>query len=265
MPMEDKYTKLLEFIKKYKNCGVMFSGGTDSFFLLSAAIDAIGRDNVTAITMKTPFVSKSEIETALLGAKILDANHLVIDLNILDNSDVTANDAERCYYCKRAILSCAISKLGEIKLEVLFDGTNKSDEGDYRPGLKALLEFGIISPLKQVGYEKPEIMSELKLRGFDKMARLADACLATRIKCGQKITKEKLSIIEQAEEYIKSFGVKLVRVRTIDDNAVIELLPDDIDDFRKEHLDDAILKLKKIGYKNVSLSDEGYKRGSMHS
>ncbi|MEZ4357700.1 MAG: ATP-dependent sacrificial sulfur transferase LarE [Eubacteriales bacterium] len=261
----NKYLKLIEFIKKYKNCGVMFSGGTDSFFLLSAAIDAIGKDNVTAITLKTPFVSKSEIETAVSGAKMLNAKHIIIGFDILNDDNVVVNDTERCYYCKKAILGYAISKLDELKLEVLFDGTNKSDEGDYRPGMKALFEFGVISPLKQVGFEKSEIMDELKSRGFKKMARSADACLATRIKTGQKITKEKLNKIEKAEEYIKSFGVKLVRVRTIDDNAVIELLKEDIENFKKEHLGEALIKLKKIGYKNVSLSKEGYKRGSMQS
>ena len=257
-----KFDRLIAFLKQYSNCAVLYSGGVDSFFLLYAALQALGKENVTAVTMKTAFVSKSEFEIATRGIRELDAQHRVFDLDIFQDPDAVRNDEKRCYYCKRFMLKNVLKQLHGF--DVVMDGTNKSDAKDYRPGAVALAENHIVSPLKEVGYEKAEIMEDLRQAGFEAFVRPADACLATRICQGEKLTKHKLEQTQCAEQYIKQFDCTLVRVRMIGSDANIELLPEEIERFRP-HLDEVrSYFIKTLGYRNVTLSEKGYVRGSMN-
>lgn len=262
--MCEKYSKLLSYIRKYKNCAILYSGGVDSFFLLYAAMEALGKENVFAITIKSQFVSSSEFEIALEGIKKLNSNHYVVDVDILNDPDVIKNDKERCYYCKKNLLFNATKVAESLNASVIFDGTNASDKNDYRPGTRALREGGIISPLKDAGLTKAEIIEIMKSFSLNDFVRPADACLATRIPTDTKITLKDINMIGEAEDIIKKCGVSLVRVRKIGDNALIELYPNEIKDFKNKYYSYIMENLINIGFKDVLISDDGYKRGNMN-
>jgi uncharacterized protein len=259
-----KYEKLLDIIKGLKKCAVCFSGGVDSFFLLYAATEALGHENVLAITFKTDFFAESEFERAVKGIKRLNVRHIIVELDMFANGAIRVNDENRCYYCKKQLLTEAIEVARKNGFENVIEGTNASDVTDYRPGCRALEELKILSPLKEAGLAKDEIIELLYKKGFFEVVRPPDACLATRIMQGEELTKEKLTMTEQAEDFIKILGYDLVRVRNVGGDAVIELDLKDMEKFRERHFAKVEAKLQQLGYKGVRLNEEGYIRGNMN-
>lgn len=260
----EKYEKLLNILKGLKRCAVCYSGGVDSFFLLFAATEALGRENVLAITFKTDFFAGSEFERAIHGIKKLNVRHIVAELDLLGSKSIVQNDANRCYYCKKYLIESAIEIADKNGFENVIEGTNASDMLDHRPGCRALAELGILSPLKEAGLVKDEIIELLYKKGFFEVVRPPDACLATRIREGEPITKEKLNMTEQAEDFIKILGYALVRVRNVGGDASVELDKNDIEKFKTRHFAKVEAKLKQLGYKNVRINEKGYVRGNMN-
>jgi len=260
-----KYEKLLDIIKKLKKTAVCYSGGVDSFFLLFAATEALGRENVLAITFKTDFFAGSEFDRALTGIKRLNVRHIVAELDMLGSESIIANDANRCYYCKKYLIEKALELARQNGFENVIEGTNASDIFDHRPVCRALQELHVLSPLKEARLAKDEIIELLYKKGFFEVVRPPDACLATRIREGEPITKEKLHMTEQAEDFIKILGYALVRVRNVCGEASIELEKEEIEKFKARHFAKVEAKLIQLGYKNISVDEKGYRRGNMNN
>lgn len=241
-----------EFFVHNPRVALAFSGGVDSAYLLYAA-STYGED-VTAYYVKSQFQPQFELDDALRLADELDAKIKVIDVSVIDNIDVRSNGPRRCYYCKRMIFQSIINQAEQDGYTVLIDGTNASDDVSDRPGMQALKELSVISPLRECGITKEEVRrlsSEAGLFTWDKPAY---ACLATRIPTGTEITEDALRITEKAETELAQLGFSDLRVRKIGDTAKIQLpesqLPQLLD-----HREEIVRSLKKY-YKNVTLDLE---------
>lgn len=213
--------KIEEFFQQYPKVAVAFSGGVDSAYLLYAAKKYA--QQVRAYYVKTSFQPQFEWEDALRLASELAVTMKTIELDILSEKQITANPPDRCYFCKKRILSAIISAMEEDGFSVLLDGTNASDDRADRPGMKALGELSVLSPLQVCGLTKADIRQrskEAKLFTWDKPAY---ACLATRIPTGQPITEVLLRRTEAAESYLASLGFTDFRVRAVGDMAKLQV------------------------------------------
>ncbi len=262
--LDVKYQELLKILKEYGKCAVCFSGGMDSFILLLAAKEAVGKENVIAITMDTEFYPREDIDRTSSTIKQIGVEHVIISLKLMVDEKITKNDENRCYYCKKAMMTRAKLECEKRNIPVLFEGTNASDIFDHRPGMKACDEVGARSPLKEAGLTKPEIKELLSKKGFFEIVRPPDACLASRIKYDEPITLEKLKMTDAAEDYIKIFGYQVLRVRNVSGKAVIELDKNEIQNFKEKHLAMVEKKLLQLGYTGVEVAKGGYVHGSMN-
>lgn len=211
---------LSEFFIQHPKAAIAFSGGVDSAYLLYAA--HLARADVAAYYVKSVFQPRFELEDAKKLCALLDIPLHIIPLDILRCAEITANSAERCYHCKRAIFSAIADAAKADGYALLLDGTNASDAASERPGMRALRELSVRSPLRECGLTKAEIRRrsrEARLFTWDKPAY---ACLATRIPTGDAITAEKLRAAEQAEEFLFSLGFSDFRVRRMGDSARLQ-------------------------------------------
>lgn len=244
--------ELKEFFVQNPKAAIAFSGGVDSAYLLYAAVSC-GAD-VKAYYVKSPFQPRFELEDAKRLADGLGAKMEIIPLNVLENEDVSSNPPERCYHCKRAIMTAIISKAAEEGYTLLLDGSNASDDAFDRPGMRALVELAVRSPLRECGLTKSEIRRLSKEAGLFTHDKPAYACLATRIPTGEVISKEKLEATEKAEEYLHSLGFENFRVRLFHGCARIQLRASDMAK-AAAHFADINRELKKH-YASVMLDME---------
>lgn len=213
--------QLSEFFTEYPEVAIAFSGGVDSAYLLYAA----KKYAVKCCTyyVKTAFQPEFELKDAIRLAKELDAELKIIEMDVLSFKAVTDNPQNRCYYCKQQIFGQIITKAKEDGYRIILDGTNASDDADDRPGMKALKELKVLSPLRMCGLTKAKIREKSKEAGLFTWDKPAYACLATRIPAGETITKEKLENIEKAENFLFKEGFTDFRVRTVEGHARIEV------------------------------------------
>lgn len=209
------------FFKEYPEVAIAFSGGVDSAYLLYAAKKYAKR--CCAYYVKTAFQPEFELKDAIKLVKEIDAELKIIEADILQFKEVTDNPGNRCYYCKKQIFDKIISSAAEDGYKVILDGTNASDDADDRPGMKALAELKVLSPLRICGITKDEIRRLSREAGLFTADKPAYACLATRIPAGEVITAEKLSAIEKAEDFLFKEGFTDFRVRTVEGHARIEV------------------------------------------
>lgn len=254
---DPKYNQLIDYLAELGDAAVAFSGGVDSTFLLKAAHDALG-DKVLALTVKSPYIPEWEIEEAKDYASKLGVRHLVIEAPL--TKEILHNPENRCYLCKRFIFN----KLREIATEKgfknLLDGTNSDDSADSRPGMKALKELNVLSPLKENGFGKQDIRRYSRLADLPTWEKPAYACLMTRIPYNTLVEDVVLRRIEKAEKLLIDMGIKAVRVRVHGDIARIEIDPTLFSKVFKENLFRTINdKLKSLGFKHVTLDLEGYR------
>ena len=243
---------LEDFFKTYPAVSVAFSGGADSAYLLYTA-KAYAKD-VAAYYVKTEFQPEFELEDAKRLAHELKADMRIIDLSVFDSDEIVKNSPERCYYCKKKIFGAILKAASEDGYSVLIDGTNASDDADDRPGMRALNELEVLSPLRMCGLTKGEIRRRSEEAGLFTWDKPAYACLATRIPSGEEITREKLKATEEAEEYLFSLGFTDFRVRSADGNARIQINEGQLPMLIKKRAD-ILAELKKY-YKTVSLDLE---------
>jgi uncharacterized protein len=263
--LDEKYKALLTFIAGQGSAAVAFSGGVDSSFLCHCAVAALGIERCIAVTVVSPMLPESELDCAKRIAKLTGIKHILIKDDKIEE-EVAANPKDRCYYCKKIEFGNIIKTARENGIDVVLDGSNMDDLGDYRPGLKAISELKVVSPLRTANLNKGEIRELSKRFNLPTWDKPAFACLASRIPYGEKINKEKLSRIEKAEDYLNSLGFKQFRVRSHENIARIEVEPDERKKFFDENiLDDVSRKLKSLGFVYVALELEGYKMGSLNA
>lgn len=240
------------FFKENPKTALAFSGGVDSSYLLCAAMQA-GAE-VRAYYVKTVFQPEFEYEDAMRLAKQLGVEVTVLRLDALCDPQVTANPANRCYYCKRNIFGSIWRAARADGFSVLLDGTNASDQADDRPGMKALRELKVRSPLREAGLTKAMIREKSRLAGLFTWDKPAYACLATRIPTGETITEEKLTRTEWAESYLMGLGFSDLRVRLLGSCARVQLPKEQQEAFldRREE----ILAVLKTRYSGVLLDME---------
>ncbi|MDV3426172.1 MAG: ATP-dependent sacrificial sulfur transferase LarE [Bacillota bacterium] len=257
----EKEKNLIELIKKYSRAAIAYSGGVDSTYLLYISGKALG-DNLLAVTVYTSYMFKNEIEEAEAFAKEQGIKSKILNLPIPEA--IMDNPNGRCYLCKKYIFNNLKKLCSDLDTKYVFDGTNFDDTKVYRPGLKALEELHIISPLKEIGFTKEEIRQLSfyhKLKTYDKPS---NPCILTRLAEGERIEEVKLRRIEEGENFIKSLGYNDVRIRSIGNTARIEFPKNRIKDvFLSENYTLINTKLKELGFTFVSIDLEGYKMGNM--
>lgn len=264
MELKEKYEKLRNIIKNLDKVAIAFSGGVDSTLLAKVCYDVLG-ENALAITAIAPIHPDREIKDAYKLSETIGIRFETIRFDESDIEEFKHNPWDRCYICKTKIFSKIKEIAKKMGINNVVDGSNSDDLKDYRPGLKALSELGVISPLKEAGMTKADIRQLSKELGLSTWDKPALACLATRIPYGEEITEEKLKMIEESESYLEKLGFKQFRLRYHGDLARIEVAPEE----RTKLFDLALMdqiseELKKIGFTFVTMELSGYKTGSMN-
>ncbi|WP_307336471.1 ATP-dependent sacrificial sulfur transferase LarE [Caldalkalibacillus uzonensis] len=261
--MENKLLKLKGILSDMKSVLVAFSGGVDSTFLLKVAVDTLGYDHVLAVTADSETYPSSELEEAKRLAAKIGARHVVISTSELEIPGYKENNKNRCYFCKKGLFEELEPLRKKYGLNHIVYGLIADDLSEYRPGTKAAQESGVRGPLQEAGLYKDEIRALSKQMGLETWDKPSFACLSSRIAYGEMITVQKLSKVEQAEQVIRSLGIRQVRVRHHGDLARIEVEPGDMDTIltNRDHIYN---QLEQIGYKFITLDLKGYKSGSMN-
>ena len=213
--------ELREFFERHPKCALAFSGGTDSALLLCEA-RRLGAD-VKAYFVKGPFQPQFELEDARRLAKELGAEMEVIETDVLALPEVAENGPRRCYYCKRAIFSLIFERARRDGYDTVIDGTNASDQVDDRPGMQAIAELGVLSPLRMCGVTKAQVRELSAEAGLFTARKPSYACLATRVPTGTAITREALEKVERGEEALREMGFSDLRLRLEGTGARLEL------------------------------------------
>jgi len=260
--LADKFQSLVDSLAGLESAAVAYSGGVDSSFLSYAAYLALG-EHMLAVTIHTPQEADDTLDFAASFARQAGFKHLVIEHDSLENPNIRANPADRCYFCKQGMLGLVRQAARQNGYKAVLEGQNADDQGDYRPGRKAVQENGAISPLAQAGFTKAEIRSLGRALGLPIWDRPSSPCLASRVPYGTPITREALRQIAQGEAFLRQKGFRTVRVRYHTDLARIEVLPKQIDQLvalRGEVAD----YFKQIGFHYVSVDLQGYRQGSLN-
>lgn len=218
--------ELSNFFEKNNKVAIAFSGGVDSAYLLYAAKK--NNADVIAYYVKSDFQPEFELEDAIKVADKIDAKLEIINVDILQYEEVTKNPEDRCYYCKQKILGTIVERAKKDGYSVVLDGTNASDSYDDRPGMKAKEEMKVLSPLRECNLTKDDIRNLSKEAGLFTWNKPSYSCLATRIKTGSKITKQKLISTENVEKFLMNLGFSDFRVRNIDRIAKIQVKEKDL-------------------------------------
>jgi uncharacterized protein len=260
--LNKKLENLDNILKDLKSFVIAFSGGVDSTFLLHRA-SRIKKLKIAAVTISTIYIPRREIGEASEFCKAHNINHIILDLPL--PGEIRNNPLERCYLCKKTLFNHILSFAREHDYNFIVDGTNSDDNGDFRPGLKALEEMGIRSPLMESGLIKHEIRELSREAGLPTWDKPAYACLLTRIPYDTKVTEKDLRMIESAEQFLFDKGFPGTRVRIHGEVARIECLPGYINKIiERDEREPIIENLKKIGFRYISLDLEGYRTGSLN-
>lgn len=264
MELQEKKESLLSYLKSLGTVAVAFSGGVDSAFLMKMAKEALG-EKAIAITANLRSFPDRELTEAVRYCEREQIRQIVIDFNELTVEGFRENPSNRCYLCKRAVFQQIKETAANQGIYCVMEGSNLDDCGDYRPGMQAVKELQIKSPLKEVGFTKQEIRLFSKELGLQEWDKPSFACLSSRFPYGEQITEAKLSMVEQAEQRLLELGFSQFRVRMHGDMARIEILPQEFSMLMEEKIRTEIYKyMKSLGFTYVSLDLGGYRTGSMN-
>ena len=258
---QSRYPLLINWFKS-RNCKVIvaLSGGVDSALVTLAARQALGKENVLAITANYQTLANEELETAKKVAKEIDVIHHLLEYNELDNPNFTKNDSLRCFHCRNELAINLLKVAKEKNISLIVDGTNLDDVDDDRPGMIALHSMGIKSPLLDIGLGKKEVRHFAKINNLSVHDKPSNSCLASRVPHGTEINSVKLRRIERCEMIIKKLsGVRQVRVRDHDTIARIEIERSEISKLcNLDKIDKIVFEIRELGFKHVTLDLEGY-------
>ena len=261
---KEKLNNLGKILSEMGSVLIAYSGGVDSTFLLKVAREELG-NRVTAVTVKSEIHHLGEETDAKKIAQKFKVKHLFMDIDILSNKEFVNNPKERCYICKKEIFSRIKEMAKELNLNFVADGSNYDDLDDYRPGIKAVRELKIRSPLQEALLTKDDIRLLSKEMNLPTWNKPSNSCLATRIPYGEEITLEKLKRIEKAEDFFHDLGIEQVRVRYHNGLAKIEVGEKDLLFLMEKDLREKIItKLKQLGFIYITLDLQGYRSGSMN-
>ena len=257
--------KLLKWFEDKERVLVSLSGGVDSALVAYAANKKLGK-NAIAITADYKTLSSDELDSAKNIAQEIGITHKIIEYSELDNENFVKNDNRRCFYCRDELSNKLLEIANSLKINIIVDGTQSDDMGDYRPGIDALHGHGIRSPLLETQFTKDLVRKTAKSVGISIYDKPSNSCLASRIPWGQRVTAEKLTRIEVGEKMIKQkTGIKQVRVRDINGIARIEVEHDNLQLLNDPDIKNEIfLKLNMIGFSEVEIDPDGYESGKLN-
>jgi uncharacterized protein len=263
MIQNPKFDHLMAQLKSLDRVAVAFSGGVDSSFLLAASKLALG-DRAVGITIDSPALPRYELNDAISIARMIGAKHIIVKSDKI-GEEIKRNPVNRCYLCKKSEFGSVQQVANDLGIKYVLDGSNVDDLKDYRPGMKAVYELRVLSPLLDAQMTKSDIREfskKLKLPTWDKPAY---ACLFSRIPYGQEIRIEDLDKVEKAEKFFIDRGFRTIRVRCHGDLARIEVAAGDRNKLVTEPLASEIVQmLKSFGFKYVTLDIQGYRMGSLN-
>jgi pyridinium-3,5-biscarboxylic acid mononucleotide sulfurtransferase len=272
--LDDAWKALCHWFLSYTHISVLVSGGVDSSLLLHAAVHSGNKKTLRAVTADSPSIARTEINGVKEFVAALNVPHLILQTKELQDVSYQANTGDRCYYCKKALYESLESVLDQIGVrgegEVIVDGTNADDMSDHRPSLPASREHGLRHPFLELGFGKQLIREVSKHQGLSQWNKPEMACLASRIQAGVVVSREKLSMVEEAEKSIAAYTTSSLRVRYhesgsgehIEKIARIEVDPESLPLFLADHIRLKITAtLKHLGFTQVTLDLEGYKKG----
>jgi len=263
--MKAQLAKLLNWFDDKNSILVALSGGVDSALVAYAAYTRLGKSAI-AVTADYKTLAQEELAYAKKISSEIGIKHIVIEYNELDNESFVKNDNNRCFYCRSELSEHLLEVAKEFESDMIVDGTNIDDLGDYRPGVSALRENGIRSPLAETGFSKKMVRETAKSVGLSVYDKPSNSCLASRIPWGQSVTAERLARIEIGEKIVKQLtGAKQVRVRDMDGIAKIEVGVDELYLLESDTLLQKIKdQLKLISFEDVSVDPEGYRPGKIN-
>lgn len=264
MDINEKFEKLKNYLSSLESVVVAFSSGVDSTFLLKTAHDVLG-DKVIAVTAESCSFPKRELNEAKLFCQKEGIKHIVVESEELEIDGFCKNPVNRCYLCKKELFEKITEIAKENNIKNIVEGSNIDDNGDYRPGLQAVSELNIKSPLRYAELNKNEIRElskKLELNTWDKQSF---ACLSSRFVYGEEITKEKLSMVDKTEQLLLDLGFHQLRVRIHGTIARIEVLPDEFPKLIEEkNRLKIVTEFEKYGFTYISMDLKGYRTGSMN-
>ncbi|PKN53160.1 MAG: TIGR00268 family protein [Deltaproteobacteria bacterium HGW-Deltaproteobacteria-13] len=264
MEIQEKLENLKRLLEQMNSLAVAYSGGVDSTFLLKVAHDVL-HDRVIAVTATSATYPERELKEAEAFALNVGIRHIIIHSEELDIEGFAGNPTNRCYLCKKELFSRIREVAGQNGIQYVAEGSNIDDLGDYRPGMQAIKELNIVSPLKEAQLSKDDIRELSKQMGLPTWDKPAFACLSSRFPYGQQITPEKLAMVDRAEQYLLDLGFRQVRVRHHGDIARIEVSATERKRFFDVELMEKIhAKFKDIGFAYTALDLQGYRTGSMN-
>ncbi len=260
----EKYDRLKDYLASFGSVAVAFSSGVDSTFLLYAAKEALG-DRAIAVTASSCSFPERELKEAKEYCSKMGIRHFVIKSEELEIEGFSHNPKNRCYLCKHELFEKIGALAKEQGINEIAEGSNLDDNGDYRPGLQAVAELGVKSPLRHIGFTKQEIRELSQYFNIPTWNKQSFACLSSRFPYGDLINEKKLKMVDRAEQLLLDMGFHQLRVRIHGDIARIELLPEEFPKFMEEETRLSVYKkFKEYGFSYVTLDVVGYRTGSMN-